>query len=78
MLYCPKCGSMYDLPMESLNRENDAWWAMNRRECPGILCRGYVYDIDEEIIPIIDMIKNILAEDKCHINIAPLWSCSGH
>lgn len=78
MLYCPKCGTMYDLPMESLTHEIDPWWARNRRDCPDIQCRGYVYDIDEEMIPVIEMIKSVLEDGDCCINIAPLWSCASH
>lgn len=78
MLYCTKCDTIYDLPVRSLTREIDPWWARNRYECPNVLCRGYVYDIDEEMIPIIKMIKEFLDENESHVNIAPLWSCAGH
>lgn len=76
MWYCFKCRNVFELKEEAFKSERIFHWDRVRKICPIRRCWGYVYDIDPDMIPIIDWLSTALFEHN--MDILPIYSCSGH
>lgn len=79
MLYCFKCRNAFDMKPVGLRYENGEWGQQKLRAwCPIRNCNGMVYDLDEDIIPLIDHILEENLKPDNHFEIVPIYSCAGH
>lgn len=83
MYYCFKCREIYDITWENLetDRSNHEWDRIRRR-CPKKHCSGYVHNIDDDIVPVIDAVLDWFDQSNVDDTIPfigmTLHSCSGH
>ncbi len=84
MYYCFKCRRIFDLEWDSFKAERNPEWYPVRKYCPDSSCSGYVYDIDDDMIPIISAILDFAKEAETNsasefpFTVVTLHSCSGH
>lgn len=82
MKYCFKCRQAFNLDWNSFEAERNPVWYGMRKYCPAKKCTGYVYNIDDDMVPIIDAILDGIAEAEVNPKIpftaVTLHSCAGH
>lgn len=78
MYYCMKCQKIFDINENGLKYHPDEWGAEKKRaKCPDRSCGGFVYDIDENIIPLVEWINDYNNEQDL-FEVVPVNSCAGH